>query len=47
MDGVLVPGEPEHRRRIARQRDGIPLAGALVAELDGLATAAGVPGLRD
>ena len=34
---VLVPGEPEHRRREERLREGVPLDAALVAELDALA----------
>lgn len=42
VEGVLVPGELEHRRRAERLADGIPLSGALVDELDGLAAAVGV-----
>ncbi|MFA5884766.1 MAG: Ldh family oxidoreductase, partial [Acidimicrobiia bacterium] len=36
VDRVLVPGELEHRRRADRLADGIPLAAALVDELDRL-----------
>ena len=43
VDAVLVPGELEHRRRAQRLADGIPLAPALVDELDriGATTGAG------
>jgi LDH2 family malate/lactate/ureidoglycolate dehydrogenase len=39
---VYVPGEIEHERRDVRLREGIPLPTALVAELDQLASAAGL-----
>lgn len=39
FDGVLVPGELEHRRRAERVADGIPLSSALVDELNGLSDA--------
>lgn len=38
---VMVPGELEHQRRAARLADGIPLAPALVEELDRIGQAAG------
>jgi len=41
VDRVLVPGELEHRRRADRLVHGIPLAAALVDELDALGQAAG------
>ena len=43
VDRIVLPGEPEHHRRIARTRDGIPLPAPLVAELDALATTVGAP----
>ncbi len=43
--GVLVPGELEHRRRAQRLAEGIPLSAGLVAELDLLASAAGLRAL--
>lgn len=45
VDRIWLPGEPEHHRRIERERDGIPLAAPLVTELDALATAYGAPTL--
>jgi len=36
VDHVLVPGEIDHRRRADRLANGIPLASALVDELDRL-----------
>jgi len=39
---VLVPGEPEHRCRAARVREGIPLSGVVLDELRALAAEAGV-----
>lgn len=41
VDAVLVPGELEHRRRAERLTQGIPLATALVEELDRLGAEAG------
>lgn len=41
FDGVLVPGELEHRRRADRLASGVPMSTALVAELDRLARAVG------
>jgi LDH2 family malate/lactate/ureidoglycolate dehydrogenase len=43
--GVLVPGELEHRRRAQRLAEGVPLAAGLIAELDALGGAAGLPPL--
>ena len=43
--GVLLPGEPEHRLREARLRDGIPLETMLERELDALADSTGAPHL--
>jgi LDH2 family malate/lactate/ureidoglycolate dehydrogenase len=45
MDRIWLPGEPEHHRRRERERDGIPLAAPLAAELDALAAAYGGPSL--
>jgi LDH2 family malate/lactate/ureidoglycolate dehydrogenase len=47
VDAVMVPGEREHRTRTDRLADGIPLAAGLVAELDRIADAAGVPTLTE
>jgi LDH2 family malate/lactate/ureidoglycolate dehydrogenase len=41
MERVMVPGEMEHRRRAERLAQGIPLASALVDELDRLGRAYG------
>ena len=45
VERVLVPGQLEHERAAQRRRDGIPLSGALVAELDRYASEVGVAGL--
>jgi LDH2 family malate/lactate/ureidoglycolate dehydrogenase len=45
VDRIWLPGEPEHHRRIERERDGIPLAAALLAELDTLAATYDAPPL--
>jgi len=37
VDRIWLPGEPEHETRLARLRDGIPLPGPLVDELNGFA----------
>lgn len=39
---VLVPGDPEHRTRALRQRDGIPIADDLWRELTDVATSLGL-----
>jgi LDH2 family malate/lactate/ureidoglycolate dehydrogenase len=41
VERIWLPGEPEHHRRRQRERDGIPLPGPLVAELDDLAAEVG------
>jgi LDH2 family malate/lactate/ureidoglycolate dehydrogenase len=46
VERIWLPGEPEHHRRIERERDGIPLPDALVDELDALAADLGVAGTR-
>jgi LDH2 family malate/lactate/ureidoglycolate dehydrogenase len=46
VDRIWLPGEPEHHRRIERERDGIPLPVQIVEELDALAEANGAPALR-
>ncbi len=43
--GVVLPGEPEHRLRAQRLRDGLPLEDTLVGELDALATSLSAPRL--
>lgn len=45
VDGIMLPGEPEHHRRIERERDGIPLAQPLVEQLNELAAELGAPTL--
>jgi ureidoglycolate dehydrogenase (NAD+) len=42
FDEVLVPGEPEERTRAERERDGIPLPGGTVANLQEAAAKLGV-----
>lgn len=42
---VLVPGQLEHERRRSRERDGIPLPAALVADIDRHAADFALPGL--
>ena len=46
VERIWLPGEPEHHRRIERSRAGIPLARAIVDELDALAAEHGAPALR-
>lgn len=46
VDRILVPGMPEAERRAARERDGVPLAAALVDDIDALAADLGVAPLR-
>jgi len=43
--GVLLPGEPEHRLRQQRLREGLPLEDTLVVELNAVAQSLGAPGL--
>ena len=45
VERIWLPGERSHEKRIAYARDGIPLAPALVARLNELASELGVPGL--
>jgi LDH2 family malate/lactate/ureidoglycolate dehydrogenase len=47
VDRIWLPGEPEHERRLQRNRDGIPLPTQLVAELQRLAADVGAAPLRD
>ncbi|MCG6875909.1 MAG: Ldh family oxidoreductase [Betaproteobacteria bacterium] len=42
---VRVPGERSHRIRVEREREGVPLHGALIARLDALAESLGVAGV--
>ncbi len=44
--GVVLPGEPEHRLRAQRLRDGLPLEDTLIGELDDLAASLGAPRLE-
>jgi len=41
VDRIWLPGEPEHHRRLERERDGIPLPSVLVDELNRFATEVG------
>ena len=41
---ILMPGEPEHRSRIARLRDGIPLDATTWKQLETVARSLGIPG---
>jgi LDH2 family malate/lactate/ureidoglycolate dehydrogenase len=45
VERIWLPGEPEHHRRIERERDGIPLPRAIVDELEALAADHGAPAL--
>ncbi len=45
VDAIRVPGEQAHRRRVARERNGVPLTPALVTELDKLAQSLGLKAL--
>jgi len=47
VERIWLPGEPEHHRRLERERDGIPLPVALVSELDGFAAELGVSPLLE
>ena len=47
VERIWLPGEPEHHRRIERERDGIPRPLPIVEELDGLASAHSASMLRD
>jgi LDH2 family malate/lactate/ureidoglycolate dehydrogenase len=40
---VIIPGEPEAAMEINRRQDGIPLAAAVVADLQELAGKFGIP----
>jgi LDH2 family malate/lactate/ureidoglycolate dehydrogenase len=42
VDRILVPGERSHATRVARKRDGIPIAPALIRGLDQLAGELGI-----
>jgi len=42
VDAIRIPGEQAHRRRQDRERNGVPLTAALVAELDKLAQSLGL-----
>jgi L-2-hydroxycarboxylate dehydrogenase (NAD+) len=42
VDAIRIPGEQAHRRRVDRERNGVPLTAALVAELDKLAQSLGL-----
>ena len=41
---ILMPGEPEHRSRIQRLRDGIPLDATTWKQLETVARSLGIPG---
>lgn len=45
-DRILLPGELEHGRRAASLAHGIPLAGSVIAELQGLSDRLGIQQLR-
>jgi L-2-hydroxycarboxylate dehydrogenase (NAD+) len=42
VDRIWMPGEQSHARRVANERDGIPLSATLVAQLDAFATEHGI-----
>jgi L-2-hydroxycarboxylate dehydrogenase (NAD+) len=45
VERIWLPGEQSHERRSQYERDGIPLAPALMAQLDKVALELGVPAL--
>lgn len=42
-EGVLIPGDPEHREEKIRTKEGIPLADAVVKDLQSIANQTGIP----
>jgi uncharacterized oxidoreductase len=42
VDEILLPGQPEQRARIERERDGIPVADTTVADLEAVCAQAGI-----
>jgi LDH2 family malate/lactate/ureidoglycolate dehydrogenase len=45
VERIWLPGEQSHERRAHYEREGIPLAPALMAQLDKVALELGVPTL--
>jgi LDH2 family malate/lactate/ureidoglycolate dehydrogenase len=43
VERIWIPGEQSHEKRSRYQRDGIPLAPNLVADLNSLAAELGIP----
>ena len=46
VERIWLPGEQSHEKRSRNQRDGIPLAPALLAQLDAFARDVGIPALQ-
>ncbi|MDL9999995.1 Ldh family oxidoreductase [Variovorax sp. J22P240] len=46
VERIWLPGEQSHGRRAAYEKSGVPVAAALVDDLDQLAASLGIPGLR-
>lgn len=42
-EGVLIPGDPEHREEIKRKKEGIPLNSSVIADLKAISKQTGVP----
>jgi LDH2 family malate/lactate/ureidoglycolate dehydrogenase len=47
VDRILTPGEQSHATWLDRRANGVPMGGALLAELQRLATEVGVPGFAN
>jgi LDH2 family malate/lactate/ureidoglycolate dehydrogenase len=46
VERIWLPGEQSHARRVANERDGIPLPSALLEQLDTFARDMGIPSLQ-
>lgn len=46
VEEIMVPGEPEHRKYLARQRDGISVEESLIVELSEMADSLGIAPLE-
>ena len=46
VEEIMVPGEPEHRKYLARRRDGISVEESLIVELSEMADSLGITPLE-
>jgi L-2-hydroxycarboxylate dehydrogenase (NAD+) len=46
VDRIWLPGEQSHERRLANERDGIPIASVLLGQLQTFARDVGIPALQ-